>query len=198
MKPIKVVEGLIERGIFGSRWLLLPIYLGMIAAQGMYTWKFLEGMAHLWHELLHPTGSDFAAQEANFLMIVLGLVDFLMVANLIVMVVIGGYATFVSKLDLDDHVDRPAWLDHIDPGTLKTKLAGALIGVSGIHLLQTFTILGLSLKDGTTGPNQSLVMWQVIIHLTFVVSTIFLAWSDLLLEKKLALAHHEGIEDKPA
>ncbi len=198
MKPLKVAEGILERGIFGSRWLLLPIYLGMIAAQAMYTWKFMEGLVHLWHELIHPTVPDFAAQEAAFLMIILGLVDFLMVANLIVMVVIGGYATFVSKLDLDDHEDRPAWLDHIDPGTLKTKLAGALIGVSGIHLLQTFTVLGLSMKDGTAGPNQSIVMWQVIIHLTFVVSTIFLAWSDLLLEKKLALAHHEGIEDKPA
>ena len=199
---MKRLENFLERGIFGSRWLLAPIYLGMIVAQGMYTWKFLEGLFHLGHELIHPTASDVFAQEAAFLMIILGLVDFLMVANLIVMVVIGGYATFVSKLDLDDHTDRPAWLDHIDPGTLKTKLAGALIGVSGIHLLQTFTQLGLAMKpalsEATTRPDTNLVMWQVIIHLTFVISTIILAYSDLLLEKKLVMANHAGIENKSA
>ena len=192
---MKALENLIETLIFGSRWLLAPVYLGMIAAQGMYTWKFLVGLAHLGHELIQPTGTDPMAQEAVFLMMVLGLVDFLMVANLIVMVVIGGYATFVSKLDLDNHVDRPAWLDHIDPGTLKTKLAGALVGVSGIHLLQTFTVLGVAIK-GSSEIDTNLVMWQVLIHLTFVISAVFLAWADLLLEKKLAMAHREGIEDK--
>ena len=201
---MKAIETFLERGIFGSRWLLLPIYLGMIAAQAMYTWKFLTGLMHLGHELIAPAvppnltdptliGSQ---QEAHFLMMILGLVDFLMVANLIVMVVIGGYATFVSKLDLDEHADRPAWLDHIDPGTLKTKLAGALIGVSGIHLLQTFADIGIKIKNTET-INTELVMWQVVIHLTFVISTIILAWSDLLLEKKLVMAHHEGVEGKP-
>ena len=201
---MKAIETILERGIFGSRWLLLPIYLGMIAAQAMYTWKFLGGLVHLFHELIHPTipaGVDPALvpsqQEAAFLMLILGLVDFLMVANLIVMVVIGGYATFVSKLDLDEHADRPAWLDHIDPGTLKTKLAGALIGVSGIHLLQTFADIGIKIKNGTA-IDTNLVMWQVIIHLTFVISTIILAWSDLLLEKKLIMAHREGVEEKSA
>ena len=204
---MKKLENLMERGIFGSRWLLLPIYLGMIVAQGMYTWKFLTGLWHLGHELVHPSmpeglnnasaGLIASHQEAAFLMLILGLVDFLMVANLIVMVVIGGYATFVSKLDLDEHTDRPAWLDHIDPGTLKTKLAGALIGVSGIHLLQTFADIGMKMKSGGT-IDTNLVMWQVIIHLTFVISTIILAYSDLLLEKKLVMAHREGIADKSA
>ncbi len=183
---LKVIENIVERGIFGSRWLLAPIYLGMVVAQGAYTWKFL---IELWHMLHDMANMDHTA----FLQIVLTLIDFLMVANLIIMVTIGGYATFVSKLDLDDHADRPAWLDHIDPGTLKTKLAGALIGVSGIHLLQTFTLL----SKGTITDYQP-VLWQVVIHVTFVVSTIFLAWSDLLLEKKLVMAHHEGIDDKPA
>jgi uncharacterized protein (TIGR00645 family) len=207
VRPAKLVESFLERGIFASRWLLLPIYLGMIAAQAMYTVKFLQGLWHLWHQLLDPaTGLkpeeaanlSVVAGEALFLQSVLGLVDFLMVANLIVMVVIGGYATFVSKLDLDDHTDRPAWLDHIDPGTLKTKLAGALIGVSGIHLLQTFTTLGLAVKDPAAAGNISttLVMWQVIIHLTFVVSTIILAYADLLLERKLKMAHGENVEHK--
>lgn len=189
---MKKVETLIEQGIFASRWLLLPIYLGMIVAQAAYTWKFgLE----LWHIVSHT--SDMT--ETMFLQGILTLIDFLMVANLIVMVVIGGYATFVSKLDLDDHVDRPAWLDHIDPGTLKTKLAGALIGVSGIHLLQTFTQLGEAMKKpGETIPDYNLVQWQVIIHVTFVISTIILALADYILEKKLALAHQAGIEEKAA
>ncbi len=194
---MKFIETIFERGIFGSRWLLLPIYLGMIAAQAMYTWKFLQGLVHLGHALIHPGEGDAMQQEAAFLMMILGLVDFLMVANLIVMVVIGGYATFVSKLDLENHPDRPAWLDHIDPGTLKTKLAGALIGVSGIHLLQTFTEIGIKLKTGTS-IDTNLVMWQVIIHLTFVISTIILAWSDLLLERKLVMAHKTGLSEHPA
>lgn len=189
---MKILESAIERTIFASRWLLAPVYLGMVAAQTLYTWKFLQGLWHL-------GGAAFSdMDEAMFLGLVLGLVDFLMVANLIVMVVIGGYATFVSKLDLAGHVDRPAWLDHIDPGTLKTKLAGALIGISGIHLLQTFTQIGTQIKANQPGPDNWLIAWQVIIHLTFVISTIILAWSDLVLEKKLALAHREGIEDKSA
>lgn len=188
---MKIIENSVERMIFGSRWLLAPIYLGMVAAQGLYTWKFLQ---HLWHLGWEINNLD----EVMFLQGILGLIDFLMVANLIVMVVIGGYATFVSRLDLEHHPDRPAWLDHIDPGTLKTKLAGALIGVSGIHLLQTFTKVGSSLTGGGPTVDTNLVMWQVVIHLTFVLSTIFLAWADLLLEKKLAMAHREGIEDKPA
>ncbi len=198
---MKAVESLLERGIFASRWLLLPIYLGMIVAQALYTVKFLQGLWHLWHQLIHDTSTSAVASEALFLQSVLGLVDFLMVANLIVMVVIGGYATFVSKLDLDDHADRPAWLDHIDPGTLKTKLAGALIGVSGIHLLQTFTTLGLNISPGSVDPDRhidtTLVMWQVIIHLTFVISTIILAYADLLLERKLSMAHQAAAETKP-
>ena len=208
---MKIVENFLERGIFASRWLLLPIYVGMIAAQAMYTWKFLQGLVHLGHELIAPSipvGFDptkfdasmlASQQEAAFLMLILGMVDFLMVANLIVMVVIGGYVTFVSKIDIDSE-DRPAWLDHIDPGTLKTKLAGALIGVSGIHLLQTFADIGMKLKIGATvdAHYTNMIMWQVIIHLTFVISTIILAWSDLLLERTLVMAHKTGLADHPA
>ena len=193
---MKIVETFLERGIFASRWLLLPIYLGMIVAQAMYTVKFLQGLVHLGHELISPSGLE-AHQEAAFLMLILGMVDFLMVANLIVMVVIGGYVTFVSKIDIASE-DRPAWLDHIDPGTLKTKLAGALIGVSGIHLLQTFAQIGVSINNPDPKININLVMWQVIIHLTFVISTIILAWSDLLLERKLVMAHKTGLADHPA
>ena len=174
---LKPAERVIETAIFGSRWLLMPMYLGMIVAQGAYTWKFL---LDLWH-LVHSAG---ASSEVLFLQGVLQLIDMLMVANLVIMVLIGGYATFVSKLDLDEHEDRPEWLDHIDPGTLKTKLAGALIGISGIHLLQTFTQL-----SAIDAPSTNAVMWQVIIHLTFVASALVLAYSDILLQKKLSMQH---------
>jgi uncharacterized protein (TIGR00645 family) len=177
---LKPAEHLIEVAIFGSRWLLMPMYLGMIVAQGTYTWKFLMD---LWH-LVHTAGTS---NEVLFLQGVLQLIDMLMVANLVIMVLIGGYATFVSKLDLDEHEDRPEWLDHIDPGTLKTKLAGALIGISGIHLLQTFTQL-----SAPNAPTTTAVMWQVIIHLTFVASALVLAFSDILMQKKIALQHDAG------
>ena len=189
---MKRLENLVEYGIFSSRWLLLPIYVGMIVAQGAYTWRFVV-------ELIHILGSMNAMTERDFLVAVLTLIDFLMVANLIVMIVIGGYATFVSKLDLEGHEDRPAWLDHIDPGTLKTKLAGALIGVSGIHLLQTFTKIGDHMAGAApAAAYYEGVKWQVVIHLTFVLSAIFLALADYILEKKLVLSHREGVEAKSA
>lgn len=176
-RTAQIAENVIETAIFGSRWLLMPMYLGMIVAQAAYTWKFLKD---LWH-LVHESGTS---SEVMFLQGVLQLIDMLMVANLVIMVLIGGYATFVSRLDLDGHKDRPEWLDHIDPGTLKTKLAGALIGISGIHLLQTFTRL-----SDVDAPGSNAVMWQVIIHMTFVISALVLAYSDILLQKKLAMQH---------
>ncbi len=112
----------------------------------------------------------------------------IMVANLVIMVLIGGYATFVSKLDLDDEKDRPDWLDHIDPGTLKTKLAGALVSISGIHLLQSFNKL-----SSDAPPGNAQLGWQVGIHVAFIATTLLLAWSDLVFERKLKQAHDNEI-----
>ncbi len=180
--------------IFSSRWLLAPIYLGMIAAQVLFAYHFLI-------ELYHLFGKVDAGGEV-FLQGILALIDMIMVINLVVMVVIGGYATFVSKLDLADHEDRPVWLDHIDPGTLKTKLAGALIGISGIHLLKTFTMLLPHNPDGTpahgAGVDANQVYMQIAIHLTFVISAVVLAWTDILLERKLAMGRAQDHAKAPA
>lgn len=128
------LEGAIEWSVFASRWLLAPLYVGLIVGQVCFSYTFFR---ELWHLASHLS----AMNERDVVTILLGLVDMIMVANLVIMVLIGGYATFVSKLNLDHEEDRPEWLDHIDPGTLKTKLAGALVSISGIHLLQSFNDL---------------------------------------------------------
>ncbi len=169
----QAVEKTIEQVIFASRWIQAPLYAGLILAGVLYAFKFLQ---HLWHmtwDLGHMT-------ETQVMLGVLTLVDITMVANLLTMVIIGGYATFVSRLDLEGHPDRPDWLEHIDAGTMKVKLAGSLVGVSGIHLLQTFINIESLAPDG----DYRSVMWQVIIHITFLASSILLAWTEKILHEK--------------
>ena len=132
------VESGIEKIIFFSRWFQAPIYLGLIVGGLLYTYKFME---HLFH-LCNHIGS---ATETEIMLGILVLVDISMVANLLVVVIIGGYTTFVSKIDIEDHADKPEWLEKVDAGTLKIKLAVSLVGVSGIHLLQTF--IGIDTVD---------------------------------------------------
>jgi uncharacterized protein (TIGR00645 family) len=151
--------------IFLSRWLQAPLYLGLIVAQGVYVFRFFLELKHL----LADAGS---MQEAQIMLLVLGLIDVVMIANLLIMVIIGGYETFVSRLNLQDHPDQPEWLSHVNAGVLKVKLATALIGISSIHLLKTFI-------DVTKHKDME-VMWQVAIHMTFVVSAVFLAWIEKL------------------
>ena len=121
----------IESFIFWSRWLQAPLYLGLIVAQGVYVYQFM-------HELVLLVGGAGSLKEHEIMLIVLGLIDVVMVANLLVMVIICGYETFVSRLDLENHPDQPEWLTHVNAGVLKVKLATALIGISSIHLLKTF------------------------------------------------------------
>ncbi len=180
-------EAFMETLIFRSRWVQAPLYLGLIVAGVLYAFKFAE---HLWHmtaELSH-------LGETQVMLGVLTLVDITMVANLLTMVIIGGYATFVSKLDLAGHPDRPDWLEHIDAGTMKVKLAGSLVGVSGIHLLQSFINMENVTKSlqETAANNPAMleaatqaaitpVKWQVIIHSVFLLSSIMLAWTEKVL-----------------
>ena len=117
--------------IFISRWLQAPLYLGLIAAQGVYVWRFMQ---ELWH-LVKDAG---ALSENDVMLLVLGLVDVVMIANLLIMVIIGGYETFVSRINLKNHPDQPEWLSHVNANVLKVKLAMAIVGISSIHLLQTF------------------------------------------------------------
>ena len=162
--------------IFASRWLQLPLYLGLILAQGVYVFLFGK---ELWH-LIHEAPS---LGEQQIMLIVLGLIDVVMISNLLVMVIVGGYETFVSRLGLEGHPDQPEWLSHVNASVLKIKLAMAIIGISSIHLLRTFIeagALGLSnAKYTETG-----VMWQTIIHLTFILSAIGIAWVDRLSQQK--------------
>ena len=122
--------------IFSSRWLQLPLYLGLIVAQGVYVFLFLKELWHLIHSA--PT-----LTEQSIMLIVLGLIDVVMISNLLVMVIVGGYETFVSRLDLQGHPDQPEWLSHVNASVLKVKLAMAIIGISSIHLLKTFIEAGM-------------------------------------------------------
>jgi uncharacterized protein (TIGR00645 family) len=160
----------IERGleslIFASRWLQAPLYAGLIIGTLLYAYKFWVELIHLMGEITHIT-------EEALMLAVLGLVDVTMVANLIAMVVIGGYATFVSRLDLAAHPDRPDWLEHVSAGTLKIKLVSSLVSISGIHLLKSF----INIENRTTHE----VMWQVIVHVVFLVSAVLLSFSEKML-----------------
>ncbi len=162
---------MLEKIVFGSRWLQAPLYAGLILAGILYTYKFSI-------ELLHLLSSINTITESALMLSILTLIDFTMVANLLVMVIIGGYSTFVSRLDIDGHADKPEWLQKVDAGTLKVKLAGALVGISGIHLLQIF--INMENKNTDT------VMWQIIIHVVFLFTSIMLAYTEKILHHKHA------------
>jgi len=160
--------------IFGSRWLQLPLYVGLIVAQGVYVVLFLK---ELWHLFLH----SFDFTEQQIMLAVLGLIDVVMISNLLVMVIVGGYETFVSRLHLEGHPDEPEWLSHVNASVLKIKLAMAIIGISSIHLLRTFIEAGnLGGTGRTTNYTESGVMWQTIIHGMFILSAIGIAYVDRL------------------
>ena len=162
--------------IFSSRWLQLPLYLGLIVAQGIYVVQFLRELWHLVETTLFHGGIDAAggaeSAEATIMLTVLGLIDVVMISNLLMMVIVGGYETFVSRLRLEGHPDQPEWLSHVNASVLKVKLAMAIIGISSIHLLATF--IKARSMDGET------IMWQILLHLTFVVSAVALAYIDRL------------------
>jgi uncharacterized protein (TIGR00645 family) len=160
--------------IFVSRWLQAPLYLGLIVAQGVYVWRFMQ---ELWH-LVKDVG---ALSENDVMLLVLGLVDVVMIANLLIMVIIGGYETFVSRIQLKGHPDQPEWLSHVNANVLKVKLAMAIVGISSIHLLQTFINAGNTSSDT--------MLWQTIIHLTFVISAVALAAIDRFLSPKTPVEH---------
>ncbi len=171
--------------IFSSRWLQLPLYLGLIVAQGVYVFLFIKELWHLIHDAV-------SLSEQGIMLIVLGLIDVVMISNLLVMVIVGGYETFVSRLRLDGHPDQPEWLSHVNASVLKVKLAMAIIGISSIHLLKSFIEagqLGLPLctaelvaaKALCTKATAQGVMWQTLIHVVFILSAIGIAWTDRLM-----------------
>ncbi len=182
--------------IFSSRWLQLPLYLGLIVAQCVYVFLFVK-------ELVHLVADANTLTEQGIMLLVLGLIDVVMISNLLVMVIVGGYETFVSRLRLQGHPDQPEWLSHVNASVLKVKLAMAIIGISSIHLLKSFIEageLGLplctpaldaagQLCSSTTATG---IMWQTIIHCVFILSAIGIAWTDKLMQHppKAARAEH--------
>ncbi len=165
--------GPISALIFGSRWMQLPLYLGLIIAQGVYVILFIK-------ELLHLIGGATTLSEQLIMLAVLGLIDVVMISNLLVMVIVGGYETFVSRLNLQGHPDQPEWLSHVNATVLKVKLAMAIIGISSIHLLKTFIAIG-TLGSEASNFTEAGVMWQTIIHIVFILSALGIAWTDYLM-----------------
>ncbi|MGE5387240.1 MAG: TIGR00645 family protein [Betaproteobacteria bacterium] len=163
-----------EAAIFWSRWLQAPLYLGLIVAQGVYVYQFM-------HELIILVTRTGTLTENEVMLIVLGLIDVVMIANLLIMVIVGGYETFVSRLDLDHHPDQPEWLSHVNAGVLKVKLATALIGISSIHLLKTF-INAAHIED-------RVILWQASIHALFLISALMIAITDKIMNQTLAIQH---------
>ena len=176
--------------IFASRWLQLPLYLGLIAAQGVYVF-------HFWVELVHLLEAAFGSQtalqalvdsigykadaqvthlnETIIMLVVLALIDVVMISNLLIMVIVGGYETFVSRMDLEGHPDQPEWLGHVNASVLKVKLGLSIIGISSIHLLKTFI--------NAANYSEKVLMWQTIIHVVFLLSALAIALTDRLLSK---------------
>jgi uncharacterized protein (TIGR00645 family) len=162
--------------IFSSRWLQLPLYLGLIVAQIVYVFLFLKELFHL---VTHA--AEFG--ELQIMLVVLGLIDVVMISNLLVMVIVGGYETFVSRLGLQGHPDQPEWLSHVNAGVLKVKLAMAIIGISSIHLLRTFIEAGQIGMPGSRITSEG-VLWQTIIHSVFILSAIGIAYVDRMAQPR--------------
>jgi uncharacterized protein (TIGR00645 family) len=184
MYPLRPLPSL----IFASRWLQLPLYLGLIAAQAIYVWLFWQELYHLLmaafgskdalHHVLEAVTVEGVQRpqklnETVIMLVVLGLIDVVMISNLLIMVIVGGYETFVSRLRLEGHPDQPEWLSHVNASVLKVKLATAIIGISSIHLLKTFINAGI--YDAKT------IIAQAGIHITFLFSALAIAWADRLM-----------------
>jgi len=178
--------------IFASRWLQLPLYLGLILAQCVYVF-------HFWVELVDLIGAAFGnveslnhileavgmthgpkkLTEATIMLVVLGLIDVVMISNLLIMVIVGGYETFVSRMHLEGHPDQPEWLSHVNASVLKTKLAMAIIGISSIHLLKTFI--------NAAAYDPKVLIAQTVIHLAFLLSALAISWTDRITTE----THHQ-------
>jgi uncharacterized protein (TIGR00645 family) len=186
----------IPRFIFASRWLQLPLYIGLVAAQGVYVFHFWVELVHLLEAafgnqtalkaLVTSIGykSEFAVEQLNetiIMLVVLALIDVVMISNLLIMVIVGGYETFVSRMNLEGHPDQPEWLSHVNASVLKVKLATAIIGISSIHLLKTFI--------NAANYDDKVLIAQTAIHITFLLSAMAIAYTDKLMVRAPSDAH---------
>lgn len=176
-----LLENVIEGGLFASRWLMTPFYVGLIAALVALMVVFFQELAHqipmLW--TFDPVTHAYAMTADDAIMLALSLIDLSLAANLVLIVIFSGYENFVSKFDMADHKDRPDWMGTVDFSGLKLKLVASIVAISGIALLKAFLDLGADEKTITPEGERQL-MWQVIVHLTFVVSGVLLAFMDWL------------------
>jgi uncharacterized protein (TIGR00645 family) len=163
-------ENITEYLIFASRWIQAPMYLGLVFASGLYLFKFFE-------ELYHIAEKVSVVSEIEVMLGILALIDASMVLNLLVIVIVGGYSIFTSKIDFSQHEDRPHWLDHLDAGRLKIKLATSLASISGVHLLATF----IDIHQQTGSGRSDDLMYEIIIHLVFILSAMMLGWVEQIL-----------------
>jgi uncharacterized protein (TIGR00645 family) len=186
-KPVRPNNPL-PRLIFMARWLQVPLYLGLIVAQAIYVWYFWVELVHLVEAAfgskeaaakilanVTPLGATAveAAPETIVMLVVLGLIDVVMISNLLIMVIVGGYETFVSRMNLESHPDQPEWLSHVNASVLKVKLATAIIGISSIHLLKTFI--------NAQAYDVKVLIAQTGIHITFLFSALAIAAVDRLM-----------------
>lgn len=161
---IKFIENVTEYLIFAARWIQVPVYLGLVVGTGLYTYKFME-------ELFDLARNVETWSEVDVMLSLLGLIDISMVMNLLVIVIIGGYTIFTSRLDFEGKEDRPQWLDHLDADRLKVKLSTSLASISGVHLLKTF----MDIHTESKGEFLALE-FEIGIHMIFIISALMLAW----------------------
>jgi uncharacterized protein (TIGR00645 family) len=166
-----VIETVIEWLVFASRWMQAPVYLGLMVGAALYAYKFMEELADLALNI-----STFS--EVQVMLMILGLIDISMVMNLLVIVIIGGYTIFTSRLDFEGKEDRPHWLDHLDADRLKVKLSTSLASISGVHLLKTFIDIHSETKTG----DFRALHFEIGIHLVFIISALILAWIVRILD----------------
>ncbi|MDW3194789.1 MAG: TIGR00645 family protein [Cytophagales bacterium] len=169
MSRLKQFENFFEGFMFWSRWVQAPLYVGLIIGAVLYLFKFFEVLFHVWHH--------FSTLKENDMMLeILGLVDISMVMNLVVMVTIGGYSIFTSKIDVDHHEDKPLWLEDLDAGQLKIKLSTSLASISGVQLLKTF--IDYRETEAAKKQNSEEVIMEIAIHMVFIVSALLLAQTE--------------------
>lgn len=191
MHPSDPRMNALPRFIFMSRWLQVPLYVGLIVAQCVYVWQFWVELVHLVEaamgnqnalELIResvavpgadPSFAKSMSRETLIMLLVLGLIDVVMISNLLIMVIVGGYETFVSRMRLHGHPDQPEWLSHVNASVLKVKLATAIIGISSIHLLRTFI--------NAQAFTEKALFYQTVIHITFLLSAVAIAAVDRIM-----------------
>ena len=187
----------LPRFIFATRWLQLPLYLGLIVAQCVYVFHFWVELTHLIEAVFgnekalsmlvssigYKASADWVPQlnETVIMLVVLGLIDVVMISNLLIMVIVGGYETFVSRMNLANHPDQPEWLSHVNASVLKVKLATAIIGISSIHLLKTFI--------NAENYSEKVLLWQTLIHIAFLFSALAIAYADRLMSQSIKRPH---------